>query len=157
MIDYWTGVSYKQSYKADGDNFSLTGDRIEVYVTYLTQEELDSVTEMRSNYSTLVKYKENIEFEKLHAERENILNNKKYSILSEVEKFNELVENMDNYSLVDLEKEVKIIFADYVSTLGEFSLKGNNSYKGKRVGIDASYSKSDEESPYGDYFKSLEN
>ena len=35
--------------------------------------------------------------------------------------FKKLVEEMDNYSVDELEKEAKIIFADYIVTLGDFS------------------------------------
>ena len=114
MSDYWTGIAYKQTYSQDGDNFSLTGDRVEVYATYLTKEELDEVEAMRSNYESLVEYKENAEFAKLHTQREEILNAEKYNDLRDTDEFKTLVENMDQYSLVDLEKEAKVIFADFI-------------------------------------------
>ena len=122
MYDYWTCIAYKQTYSQDGDNFSLTGDRVEVYATYLTKEELDEVEAMRSNYASLVEYKENAEFAKLHTQREEILNAEKYNDLRDTDEFKALVENMDQYSLVDLEKEAKVIFADFItSNAGTFS------------------------------------
>ena len=122
MYDYWTCIAYKQTYSQDGDNFSLTGDRVEVYATYLTKEELDEVEAMRSNYASLVEYKENAEFAKLHTQREEILNAEKYNDLRDTDEFKTLVENMDQYSLVDLEKEAKVIFADFItSNAGTFS------------------------------------
>ena len=122
MYDYWTCIAYKQTYSQDGDNFSLTGDRVEVYATYLTKEELDEVEAMRSNYASLVEYKENAEFAKLHTQREEILNTEKYNDLRDTDEFKALVENMDQYSLVDLEKEAKVIFADFItSNAGTFS------------------------------------
>ena len=72
-------------------------------------------------YEELKKYRDNAEFEKTHAERENILADNKYSVLSENEAFVELKKNMDNYSLADLEKEAKVIFADHVASIGTFS------------------------------------
>lgn len=72
-------------------------------------------------YEELKKYRDNAEFEKTHAERENILADNKYSVLSENEAFAELKKNMDNYSLADLEKEAKVIFADHVASIGTFS------------------------------------
>lgn len=163
MSDYWTGIAYKQTYSQDGDNFSLTGDRVEVYATYLTKEELDEVEAMRSNYASLVEYKENAEFAKLHAQREEILNAEKYNDLRDTDEFKTLVENMDQYSLVDLEKEAKVIFADFItSNAGTFSAHTSETKSKKKFnggmtfGVGSEKPEADNEnSPYGDYFKSL--
>ena len=70
--------------------------------------------------------KDYAEFEKIHAERDAMLSDEKYSVLAENEAFAELKKNMDNYSLADLEKEAKVIFADYVSSVGTFSMNDSN-------------------------------
>ena len=163
MSDYWTGIAYKQTYSQDGDNFSLTGDRVEVYATYLTKEELDEVEAMRTNYASLVEYKENAEFAKLHTQREEILNAEKYNDLRDTDEFKALVENMDQYSLVDLEKEAKVIFADFItSNAGTFSAHTSETKSKKKFnggmtfGVGSEKPEADNEnSPYGDYFKSL--
>ena len=163
MYDYWTCIAYKQTYSQDGDNFSLTGDRVEVYATYLTKEELDEVEAMRSNYASLVEYKENAEFAKLHTQREEILNAEKYNDLRDIDEFKALVENMDQYSLVDLEKEAKVIFADFItSNAGTFSAHTSETKSKKKFnggmtfGVGSEKPEADNEnSPYGDYFKSL--
>ncbi len=163
MYDYWTCIAYKQTYSQDGDNFSLTGDRVEVYATYLTKEELDEVEAMRSNYASLVEYKENAEFAKLHTLREEILNAEKYNDLRDTDEFKTLVENMDQYSLVDLEKEAKVIFADFtISNTGIFSAHTSETKSKKKFnggmtfGVGSEKPEVDNEnSPYGDYFKSL--
>lgn len=163
MSDYWTGIAYKQTYSQDGDNFSLTGDRVEVYATYLTKEELDEVEAMRSNYASLVEYKENAEFAKLHTQREEILNAEKYNDMRDTDEFKALVENMDQYSLVDLEKEAKVIFADFItSNAGTFSAHTSETKSKKKFnggmtfGVGSEKPEADNEnSPYGDYFKSL--
>lgn len=163
MSDYWAGIAYKQTYSQDGDNFSLTGDRVEVYATYLTKEELDEVEAMRSNYESLVEYKENAEFAKLHTQREEILNAEKYNDLRDTDEFKTLVENMDQYSLIDLEKEAKVIFADFItSNAGTFSAHTSETKSKKKFnggmtfGVGSEKPEADNEnSPYGDYFKSL--
>lgn len=62
MADYWNDRYFKQSYKKRKDVYSLTGDRVNVYPTFCTQEELDNLDSMRSNYSSiqseLQKYKD---------------------------------------------------------------------------------------------------
>jgi len=53
MADYWNEKYYKQTYKKRKDVYSLTGDRVSVYPTFCTQEELDNLDTMRSNYSSI--------------------------------------------------------------------------------------------------------
>ena len=123
MHDWFSTRHYKQTYSEENDVITLTGDRVQVYATYLTQEELDIIENQKSEYAELKTYKENTEKEKAHSEKENLLNSDKFSMLKEVKEFKELFENMDNYSLVDLEKEAKVIKSDYADSIGTFSNK----------------------------------
>ena len=100
MCDYWSGRYYKQSYTSENDNYSLTGDRVEVYAEFVTSDEQKELDAMRSNYASLKEFKENAEKNELHAKREEILNSEKYEAVSDTEAFKELVKNMDNYSLL---------------------------------------------------------
>ena len=67
------------------------------------------------------------------------------------------------YSLVDLEKEAKVIFADFItSNAGTFSAhtsetKSQKKFNGgMKFGVGSEKPDADNEnSPYGDYFKSL--
>ena len=122
MHDYWSGRHYKQSYESNGDNYSLTGERIQVYAEFVTKDEQSALETMRADYSSLVEYKENNETEKTRFEKKKILEDSKYSVLADNEAYNNLVKDMDKYSVNDLKKEVKVIFADYVSAAGHFSI-----------------------------------
>lgn len=126
MEDWDSNKYYKQAYTKDGDNVALSGERIEMFAMLLTESEKLSIEDMRSNYTALKEFKENAEKNELHAKREEILADEKYSVLSENETFTELKKNMDNYSLEDLEKEAKVIFADHVASVGSFSLEEPN-------------------------------
>ena len=53
MVDWFNGRAYKQSYKVRKDQYQLTGDRIPVYMQYLTQDEIDKIDDMRSNYAII--------------------------------------------------------------------------------------------------------
>ena len=90
------------------------------------EEYKNSHTHTNEEFDELQKYHDDAEFEKIHAERETMLSDEKYSVLAENEAFAELKKNMDNYSLADLEKEAKVIFADYVSSVGTFSMNDSN-------------------------------
>ena len=102
-------------------------------------------------FEELKKYRDDAEFEKTHTERENILADDKYSVLSENEAFAELKKNMDNYSLADLEKEAKVIFADHVASIGTFSAKTEN--KTSSVKLFTNVNKNKKTGRYGDLFK----
>lgn len=122
----WNGDKiFGQKYTKDGDNVAFDGERYNLHRELLTDSEFAELQSMRSNYASLKQFKETAEKNELHAQREAILADEKYSVLAENEAFAELKNNMDNYSLTDLEKEAKVIFADYVASVGEFSAKEN--------------------------------
>ena len=124
----WNGDKiFGQKYIKDGDNVAFDGERYNLHRELLTDSEFAELQSMRSNYAALKEFKETAEKNELHSQREAILADEKYSVLAEDEAFSELKNNMDNYSLTDLEKEAKVIFADYVASVGEFSAKENKS------------------------------
>lgn len=90
------------------------------------EEYKNSHSHTNEEFDELQKYHDDAEFEKIHAERDAMLSDEKYSVLAENEAFTELKKNMDKYSIADLEKEAKIIFADYVSSVGTFSMNVPN-------------------------------
>lgn len=90
------------------------------------EEYKNSHSHTNEEFDELQKYHDDAEFEKIHAERDAMLSDEKYSVLYENEAFAELKKNMDNYSIADLEKEAKVIFADYVSSVGTFSMNDPN-------------------------------
>ena len=97
------------------------------------EEYKNSHSHTNEEFDELQKYHDDAEFEKIHAERETMLSDEKYSVLAENEAFAELKKNMDNYSLADLEKEAKVIFADYVSSVGTFSMNDSNNTSTSKI------------------------
>lgn len=162
MQDWDSDKYYKQSYQKDGDNVSLSGERIEMFAMLLTESEKISVEEMRSNYAALKEFKENAEKNELHSQKEELINSEKYSILAEKNEngeyantaFAELVKNMDNYSLTDLETQIKVIHSDYISEHSNFS--ANKPVENKTVSMKMfanPNTKKIKSSRYGDLFK----
>lgn len=149
MSDYWNNRHFRQTYAQDGDNFMLTGDRVEVFVNYLTKEQEEELANMKSSYSELVEYKTNAENEKVHAEKEIVLADEKYSVLYqkndkgefENEAYAKLYAEMDNYSVEDLTKELKAVFSDYVTSVGNYSAKEPEVKSSKKISFGAMVSK----------------
>lgn len=123
------GKIYGQKYTKDNDVVAFDGERYILHKEYLTDLEYAEIQNMRSNYAELKAYKENTENEKLHTQREEIINSEKYAVLAEKnesgefinEKFAKLVSEMDNYSLTDLEMQIKVIHSDYITEHSTFS------------------------------------
>ena len=155
MCDWWSGRYYKQTYDSKDDNYSRTGDRVEVYVEFVTADEQKEIESMRSNYAELKAFKENVEKNELHSKKESLLADEKYSVLSDNESFTELKKNMDNYSLDDLETMAKVIFADYVSSVGNFSLNSSNENKPHSMQLfgNPNTRRNSRSGRYGDIFK----
>lgn len=124
MEDWWSGKYFKQSYTFEDNVCTLVGDRVEVYAEFVTADEQKELEDMRSNYAALKEFKETTEKNELHAQREEIINSENFAVISEKdesgkyvnEAFAKLVSEMDNYSLTDLEKEAKVILADFVTS-----------------------------------------
>lgn len=129
MCDWWSGRYYKQTYDSKEDNYSLTGDRVEVYVEFVTADEQKELDDMRSNYAELKAFKKTVEKNELHEKREKILADERYESISTKDKegnfvnkdFAELYKNMDNYSLAELETQVKVIHSDFIAEHSTFS------------------------------------
>lgn len=134
MEDWDSNKYYKQSYEKDGDNISLSGERIEMFAMLLTESEKLSIEDMRSNYAALKEFKETAEKNELHAQKEAIINTDNYSVLTEKDSegnyvnadFAELVKTMDNYSVEDFETKVKVMHSDYMSAHTNFSSTDTN-------------------------------
>lgn len=81
---WWTGKHFKQKYSVKKDVYSLQGDRVDVYCKFLTQDEIDQLDQMKSNYAEvsdkLAKYE-------AEPEKMAILNSDEYSSISESEEF----------------------------------------------------------------------
>lgn len=130
MQDWDSDKYYKQSYTREDDNIALTGERTEMFAMLLTESEKISIEEMRSNYAELKAFKEEVELNELREQKKAILDSEKYEILAQKDEegkfvnkdYEKLVSEMDNYSLADLETEIKVLHSDYVSEHGNFEL-----------------------------------
>lgn len=125
-----TDKIYRQGYTKDGDNVSFEGERTELFRELLTASEKAELESMRANYAELKSFKEEFEKHELHSKKEEILNSEKYSVLSQKdedgkfknEAYAKLVSEMDNYSLADLETQIKVIHSDFMSEHSDFSI-----------------------------------
>lgn len=158
MQSWSANKMYKQSYKVDGENVSLEGDRQEVFEIIVTESEKIAIEKLREDYSALeVKYNELAEFKanydaaQLKAQKEAILAKAEYECLKENEEFVKLVNEMDNYSVEELSVKADLLFAAHVKAEGTFSAKPDGKPAPKFVGINFN-AKEKKKSPYGNLF-----
>lgn len=162
VYESWNGGKiYGQKYTTNNDNVAFDGERYVLHKEYLTDSEYAELQSMRSNYSSLKEFKETTEKNELHAQREEILYSEKYSVISEKnsdgvyanEAFAKLVSEMDKYSLADLEKEAKVILADFVTSNQTFAVDSKPDKPSIQKKIFANpESKATKKSRYGNLF-----
>lgn len=155
----WNGDKiFGQNYTKDGDNVAFDGERYNLHRELLTDSEFAELQSMRSNYAALKEFKETAEKNELHAKREEILANENFASISEKDEegkfinkdFEKLYTNMDNYSLEDLEKEAKLIYAD--SNMKTFAATTERTQGKSTVKVFANVNKSKKDNRYGNLF-----
>lgn len=102
---------YKQGYIKTDVDVAFEGERVEMFIEYLTAEELEELNNMRNNYSLILSenedlksFKSNILAQQKSNEVEEVFN--KYSTLLDVVDFEDLKENAINMEIAELEKEL---------------------------------------------------
>ena len=153
MNDYWNNRNYRQTYNRDGDNFSLTGDRVEVYANWLTKDEEASLADLRSNYSEtkeeLEKYKKAEEDKK----KEDLFTSDDYKNIYEVKEFKELKDNHADISYDNLVSKLDSMLLSYAKSGNfNFSAQQNPSNKPGKVSFNLDDAPADVYKPYGDLF-----
>lgn len=108
---FWTDQIWGSKYTVDGDAVNLDGDRYALHVEYLTDDEQAQLNNMRSNYSELQDKVSKYELAELNAQRDEILNSEKYAEYQDVDRFKELREHKEDYSLEDLRTQCELAFA----------------------------------------------
>ncbi len=158
----WSGDKiYGQPYTKDGDNVAFDGERYNLHRELLTDSEYAELQSMRSNYTALKEFKENVEKNELTAQKNELINSEKYAVIAEKnesgkytnEAFAKLVSEMDNYSLAELETQIKVIHYDYIAEHSNFSANADNKKKMTSVKVFANpNTKSKPKKRYGNLF-----
>ncbi|MGM9544551.1 MAG: hypothetical protein ACI3T9_06155 [Romboutsia timonensis] len=133
MSNGYVSQLFKQQYsKVEGrDEVVFVGDPIEMFVEYLTADEVRKLSEIRTGYEKLsndlkeleVKYNNAItELEDLRAYKQNIIDTEHkeevdlmlqgYSVLANLEGYNEIVEDKYNKDINEMERDLKVLAFD---------------------------------------------
>ena len=159
MQDWWNGRYFKQSYDENEDSYSLTGDRVEVYVEFVTSDEQKELDEMRANYSSisekLAKYEEAEELE----DKATVFQDEAYADYLDTEEFKSLMseETLKKFSKEELKEKADAAYGRAVKMNKNFAAdtKVEVAKKKKKTVTIFSDADTSEDSVYGDYFKSV--
>ena len=123
---YWEGKHYRQSYVQNESNFELTGDKVELFCKFLTQEEVDKLEaertaneQMKAEYEELKQYKEKNEYELAHAERMNAIAD--YSSIENTDEYKALVADIDKFTKEEIVEKADAIVGKYARQGVQFS------------------------------------
>lgn len=152
MHDWCTGRYYKQSYTSEGDNYSLTGDRVEVYAEFVTEDEQKELNNMRSNYSSIEAELKTYKEAELKTQKDAILADDCYSEFADTEEFKALANDASKYTVEELRDKCDLAFAKLVKTQGTFSAKPENNSKPNTVIFANTHEETQKNKPYGDLF-----
>ena len=156
MHDYWNGHSYKQGYAREGDNFTLVGDRIEVYANWLTKEEENALNDMRANYSAIESKLHEYQLKEENAQKDAMFVSEEYSSISDKEEFKALAENHVEFSVEELKNKLDSIILEYAKKGGlNFAVETEN--KGvHKVNLPIVTKAKNKPGRYGNLFKNKE-
>lgn len=149
MIYSGGSAYYKRKYSVNENNVSLDESKTQVFNEWLTQEEIDAIATMKSEYSILKAFKENYDSNALRAEKEAVLQSEEYAAIFDTEEFKNLASQIDNYSVEDLKVKADLIFAAMAKK--QFALDGKKKNNSVSLNLNKA-SSGNENKPYGDLF-----
>ena len=155
MCDYWSGRYFKQSYTSENDNYSLVGDRVEVFAEFVTAEEQSKLDDMRSNYSSIVEELDTYKSAEFYADKMTVFDDEAYADYLETDEFKALMsdESVNQYSKEELAEKADATLGKLVKKNKTFSFASTETKKRvNRVAFNAEKETEDTYKPYGDLF-----
>jgi hypothetical protein len=155
MADIWNDKYYKQSYSESDGIFTLTGDRVPVYVEYVTDDEMKSLDEMRTNYSSIKEELERYKYAESYADKMTVFDDASYSDYLDTDEFKNIMkkEFVDQYSKEELAEKADAALGKLVKISKKFSFTAKNTEKKvSSIKVNATTKDAEEKKPYGNLF-----
>lgn len=119
MHDWWNGKHFKQKYGNKDGELTLKGERTELFVRYLTEEEIAALDDLKSKFDSkvaefddvsakLAEANKELDLYKAEPEKVKMLNSKDYSKIRGLEEFAELSKRDNYFSLGNDELKEKL-------------------------------------------------
>lgn len=155
MCDYWSGRYFKQSYTSENDNYSLVGDRIEVFAEFVTADEQSKLDDMRSNYSSIVEELNTYKSAEIYADKMTVFEDEAYANYLETDEFKALMsdEFVNRYSKEELAEKADATLGKLVKKNKTFSYSENSEKKSNKVNFNLKPDVQKKSKAYGTLFK----
>ena len=155
MCDYWSGRYFKQSYTSENDNYSLVGDRIEVFAEFVTADEQSKLDDMRSNYSSIVEELNTYKSAEVYTDKMTVFDDEAYADYLETDEFKALMsdESVNQYSKEELAEKADATLGKLVKKNRAFSYSENNEKKSNKVNFNLKPDVQKKSKAYGTLFK----
>ena len=155
MCDYWSGRYFKQSYTSENDNYSLVGDRIEVFAEFVTADEQSKLDDMRSNYSSIVEELNTYKSAEVYADKMTVFEDEAYADYLETDEFKALMsdESVNQYSKEELAEKADATLGKLVKKNKTFSYSENIGKKSNKVNFNLKPDVQKKSKAYGTLFK----
>ena len=155
MCDYWSGRYFKQSYTSENDNYSLVGDRIEVFAEFVTADEQSKLDDMRSNYSSIVEELNTYKSAEVYADKMTVFDDEAYANYLETDEFKALMsdEFVNRYSKEELAEKADATLGKLVKKNKTFSYSENIGKKSNKVNFNLKPDVQKKSKAYGTLFK----
>ena len=155
MCDYWSGRYFKQSYTSENDNYSLVGDRIEVFAEFVTADEQSKLDDMRSNYSSIVEELNTYKSAEVYADKMTVFDDEAYADYLETDEFKALMsdESVNQYSKEELAEKADATLGKLVKKNKTFSYSENIGKKSNKVNFNLKPDVQKKSKAYGTLFK----
>ena len=155
MCDYWSGRYFKQSYTSENDNYSLVGDRIEVFAEFVTADEQSKLDDMRSNYSSIVEELNTYKSAEVYADKMTVFDDEAYADYLETDEFKALMsdESVNQYSKEELAEKADATLGKLVKKNKTFSYSENSEKKSNKVNFNLKPDVQKKSKAYGTLFK----
>ena len=96
MQSWCTGRAFKQGIERNGDDYSLVGDRVEVFSVWVTEDEKKQLESMQNSYDSVLTKLQNYESE---PQKMEVLNKDKYNYVRESEEFSKLMKTETHFNM----------------------------------------------------------
>lgn len=133
MYGWLTGKNYRQSYEENDGQYSLVGDRTEIFCMYVTAEQKDALEQMKSEFSEV---KEKLRKYEEEPQKMEILNSEDYSKVFSTKEFEELKlqESHFDMSIDEVKAKADSILLDYAKH-SNFNLQSEDNVQSNFVQI----------------------
>lgn len=142
IFQNWNGKYYRQSFERNEDTVTLSGDAVEVFISFVTEAERTALDMLQANYDSTVAELEKYQAAEEAEKKNTLMSESYYSVIAESEEFAALKNDMANLTYDELkDKADALLLAHYKSEkLAETETSTTETFSANEDSAQANYS-----------------